>query len=94
MSNGIIISFTIVRTNDNHDLLDLGIDDAFSDDVGPLCHSCTSQCSYMGVACGVSTSSGDVFEIGVPNYQFSAGVGQTESCGGEQAGPTVVSSLC
>ena len=44
----------------------------------------------MGVACGVNTSSGDVFEIGVPNYQSSAGVGQTESWGGEQAGPAVV----
>ena len=32
------------------------------------------------------------FQIGVPSYQFSAGVGQTESWGGEQAGPTVVSS--
>ena len=32
------------------------------------------------------------FILESPNYQFSAGVGQTESWGGEQAGPTVVSS--
>ena len=44
----------------------------------------------MGVACGVNTSSGDVLEIGVPSYQLTAGVGQTESWGGEQAGPTAV----
>ena len=46
----------------------------------------------MGVACGVSTctSSGDIFETGFPNYQLTAGVGQTESWGGEQAGPAVV----
>ena len=92
MSNGLIISFTIVRTNGNHNQFDLGMEDACADDVGQLCLSCTSKCSYMGVACGVSTSSGDIFEIGVPSYQFSAGVGQTESWGGEQAGPTVVSS--
>ena len=33
-------------------------------------------------ACGVNTSSGDVFEIGVPSYRLTAGVGQTESWGG------------
>ena len=87
-----LISCTIVCTNGNHDLFDLGIAGACADDVGQLCHSCTSKCSYMDVACGVNTSSGDVFDIGVPNYQFSAGVGQTESWGGELAGPTVVSS--
>ena len=84
------ISGTIVCTNGNHDLLDLGIAGACAYDVGQLYHSCTSNCFYMGVACGVNTSSGDVFEIGVPNYQSSAGVGQTESWGGEQAGPAVV----
>ena len=34
----------------------------------------------------MNTSSGDVFEFGVPSYQLTAGVGQTESWGGEQAG--------
>ena len=29
--------------------------------------------------------SGDVFEIRVPNYQLTEGMGQTESWGGEQA---------
>ena len=86
------ISCTIVCTNGNHDLLDLGRAGAFADDVGQLCHSCTSKCSYMCVACGVNTSSGDVSEIGVPicNYQLTAGVGQTESWGGERAEPAVV----
>ena len=84
------ISCTIVCTNGIHDLLDLGIAGACADDVGQLCHSCTSKCSYMGVACRVNMSSGDVFEIGVASYQFSARVGQTESWGGEQAGPIVV----
>ena len=39
----------------------------------------------MCVACGVNTSSVDVFEIGVPNYQLTEGMEQTESWGGEQA---------
>ena len=59
------ISCTIVCTNGIQDLLDLGIAGACADDVGQLCHSCTSKCSYMGVACRVNMSSGDVFEIGV-----------------------------
>ena len=46
------------------------------------------KCSYMGVACGFNTSSGDIFETGFPNYQLTAGVGKTESWGGEQAGQT------
>ena len=46
------------------------------------------KCSYVGVACGFNTSSGDIFETGFPNYQLTAGVGQTESWGGEQAGQT------
>ena len=86
----IIISCTIVRTNGNHDLLDSRIAGACADDVGQLCYSCTSKCSYIGVACGVNTSSGDVFKIGIPNYQLTAGVGQTDSWCGERAGPAVV----
>ena len=39
--------------------------------VGQLYHSCTSKCSYMGVACGVNTSSGDVFHIGCPSSAVS-----------------------
>ena len=84
------ISCTIVRTNGNHDLLDSRIAGACADDVGQLCYSCTSKCSYIGVACGVNTSSGDVFETGDPNYQLTAGVGQSENWGREQAGPAVV----
>ena len=48
------IPCTIVCTNGSHDLLDLGIAGACADDVGQLCRSCTSKCSYMGVAYGVN----------------------------------------
>ena len=69
-----LISCTIVRTSGNRDLFNLGIAGAYAYDVGQLCHSCTCKNSYMGVAFGVNTSSGDLFDVGVPIYQLAAGM--------------------
>ena len=69
-----LISCTIVRTSGNRDLFNLGIAGAGAYDVGQLCHSCTCKSSYMGFAFGGNTSSGHVFDVGVPIYQLPAGV--------------------